>query len=271
MLWAADGEARESGALSTCQSCSRPVRAKCGQLVVWHWAHVAGADCDRWSEPETEWHKEWKSAAPEDRREVTIGDHRADILTASGHVVEVQHSGISLKTIAERDEFYEARTGKALFWIVDASSSEKPTFYPGHCIRRPGEPMRSAPWRTGPSCRVVASERVWSCLDCGLMTERPSCLRCSACGFVVECSPCLCATRRSRFTGTFDLSFKPSFFLVADEGRLLLDYGDEVLVVHGLFSGSEARTRWRGWGSLVPRALVLERIAEDRDEAKEAA
>jgi competence protein CoiA len=90
------GKAEASPGLEgTCPSCGHRCRPKCGQLVTWHWAHHARADCDPWAEPLTEWHLGWQRAVPPERREVVMRPHRADIVTASGGVVEVQHSGIS--------------------------------------------------------------------------------------------------------------------------------------------------------------------------------
>ncbi len=43
-------------AKGTCPTCGEPVLAKCGWIKTWHWAHVAGGDCDPWSEPIGPWH-----------------------------------------------------------------------------------------------------------------------------------------------------------------------------------------------------------------------
>jgi hypothetical protein len=83
-------------------------------------------DCDPWSEPETEWHLNWKSKFSESDREVTLKDnvtgefHRADVMseTAKGPiVVEFQHSSISAEEQSAREEFY-GRYGR-LFWVLD--------------------------------------------------------------------------------------------------------------------------------------------------------
>ena len=91
---------------ATCPSCDHPVVAKCGSIVTWHWAHQARADCDPWAEPDSEWHHRWQDAAPPHQREVIIGNHRADIVTGDGAVVELQHSTISPEEIAEREAHY---------------------------------------------------------------------------------------------------------------------------------------------------------------------
>jgi hypothetical protein len=107
------------GLVGTCPSCGHPCRPKCGQIIVNHWAHHARADCDPWAEPMTEWHWTWQQAVPPDRREVVMGPHRADIVTASGGVVEVQHSSISPAMIREREDFY----GERMAWIFDATDA----------------------------------------------------------------------------------------------------------------------------------------------------
>lgn len=114
----ASGRAEASpGLAGTCPSCGHPCRPKCGKVNVWHWAHHARADCDPWSEPMTEWHRGWQLAVPPERREVVMGPHRADIVTASGGVVEVQHSSVPVDVIAAREEFY----GERMAWIFDAT------------------------------------------------------------------------------------------------------------------------------------------------------
>lgn len=96
-----------------CPQCGAEVLAKCGEQKTWHWAHKS-ADCDPWSEGESAWHQGWKSYFPEDWREVTMGDHRADVLTPLG-VIELQNSPITPATIREREAFY----GR-MIWIVNA-------------------------------------------------------------------------------------------------------------------------------------------------------
>lgn len=116
-----------------CPQCDAPVRPKCGSLVVWHWAHHARADCDVWSEPESQWHRDWKLAVPMDRREVVIGPHRADMVAADGTVVELQHSTISTATIEERERFYGN-----MRWVFDvADCADRLTVvtdWPGHDV-----------------------------------------------------------------------------------------------------------------------------------------
>jgi competence CoiA-like predicted nuclease len=102
------------GKIATCPQCNGEVVAKCGSIKIHHWAHRV-KDCDLWSEPETEWHRQWKELVPEACREVTIQNHRADIRLENGTVIEIQHSPISNTEIAEREQFYGD-----MFWIFDA-------------------------------------------------------------------------------------------------------------------------------------------------------
>jgi hypothetical protein len=81
----------------------------------------------RWPGPMTEWHLGWQRAVPPERREVVIGPHRADIVTASGGVAEIQHSPVSPAVISEREEFY----GERMAWIFDATQ-------PGITVRPSG-------------------------------------------------------------------------------------------------------------------------------------
>ncbi len=105
-----------SGQRGTCPGCREPVVGKCGEIVAWYWSHLSGADCDTWSEPMTQWHRDWQAAAPIYRREVPLGPHRADIVTADGRIYEVQHSALSWDDIERREDFYSAD----LVWLWDA-------------------------------------------------------------------------------------------------------------------------------------------------------
>ena len=107
------------GETAFCPMCDGDVISKCGSIKVWHWAHKI-LDCDHWSEPESEWHLKWKSHASQMFTEITIEHsgikHRADLLLPDETVVELQHSNISVESIAERETFY----GK-MIWLFDVS------------------------------------------------------------------------------------------------------------------------------------------------------
>lgn len=102
------------GVTAKCPCCDSEVRPKCGSIVEWHWAHKE-RDCDPWSEPESQWHRDWKDSFPSSWNEVIIGNHRADI-KAGNLVIELQNSLISPQTIQDRESFYGN-----MIWIVNAS------------------------------------------------------------------------------------------------------------------------------------------------------
>jgi competence protein CoiA len=131
------------GVSAVCPLCHERVRPKCGRIVCWHFAHLAATDCDRWSDGETDWHREWKLTAPIERREVIIGCHRADVVTSDGTVVEFQHSSISPAEIAEREQFY----GPRMVWVFDVADAYRntaPAGWPPN--RRLDLRHRPAPW-----------------------------------------------------------------------------------------------------------------------------
>jgi hypothetical protein len=99
--------------------------AKCGRIKTWHWAHRSVEECDRWGEPETEWHLYWKGLVPSQRAEVTIEKygkrHRADIVLPSGMVIELQHSSLSPHEILQREAFYDS-----MVWVFDITDCAAP-------------------------------------------------------------------------------------------------------------------------------------------------
>lgn len=104
-----------SGERARCPGCHESVTGKYGELVAPHWAHLSGADCDTWSEPMTEWHRNWQAAVPAYRREVPFGRHRADAVTADGRIYEFQHSALDPRELADREDFYRGD----LVWLWD--------------------------------------------------------------------------------------------------------------------------------------------------------
>lgn len=110
-----------------CPVCKQKVQARCGKIRMWHWAHEKGCKCsDPWWENETEWHRRWKEAFPEDWREVVLQDettgeiHRADVkLQNSGLVLEFQHSAIAPEELQSRVNFYQN-----MVWIADVRPSQ---------------------------------------------------------------------------------------------------------------------------------------------------
>ena len=106
----------------TCPDCGGKVIAKCGEHRVWHWSHIGQRDCDSWSEPETPWHRGWKGLFPKDAQEIicrseTGENHRADVKTLSGLIIEFQRSPIAPDEQRKREAFY----GDRLIWVLDGT------------------------------------------------------------------------------------------------------------------------------------------------------
>ena len=106
------------GGKGECPSCESELVAKCGEIVIHHWAHIKKCD-DHWWENETEWHRNWKNEFPDEWQEIIHYDeggerHIADVKTSEDWVIEFQHSAISKEERNSRDSFYNK-----LIWIVD--------------------------------------------------------------------------------------------------------------------------------------------------------
>lgn len=127
MIWAIKNNERIKSLPKTkanCPLCFKEVISKCGVIKIWHWSHKSNFECDSFGESETEWHYNWKNHFPKECQEVTIKNHRADIKTKQGIVIELQNSPISLKDIAKREEFY----GDNLIWILNGQTIAKNVF-----------------------------------------------------------------------------------------------------------------------------------------------
>ena len=144
-----------------CPGCESPMIARCGEVRVWHWAHLGHRHCDRWWEPETEWHRNWKDRFPVDWQEIVHhaedGErHIADVKTNHGWVIEFQHSYIKPEERRSREAFYQK-----LVWVVDGLRRKTD----GAQFRRAWEEGRpvvaNSPWRRTLSseCRLL---REWS-------------------------------------------------------------------------------------------------------------
>jgi hypothetical protein len=108
-----------------CPACSGEVIAKCGQHIVWHWAHSSKLHCDPWWESETDWHREWKNRFPTEWQEVPMVDarteelHIADVKTAENLVIEFQRSSIHPDEVRAREDFYVQ-----MIWVVDGRKND---------------------------------------------------------------------------------------------------------------------------------------------------
>lgn len=109
------------GLTGSCPACAGAMIAKCGDQRVHHWAHRGKKPCDSWWEPETPWHRGWKSKFPQPWQEFIQFDaagekHIADVRTPHGLTIEFQRSHLEHDERAARERFY----GNML-WVVDGS------------------------------------------------------------------------------------------------------------------------------------------------------
>lgn len=123
----ANGQRQEArpGLSGECQGCASPMVAKCGEVRIWHWAHLGMRVCDSWWENETEWHRSWKGQFPSPWQEFvhqaeSAEKHIADVRTDHGWVIEFQHSHVKPEERRSRDAFYQK-----LVWVVDATRRKR--------------------------------------------------------------------------------------------------------------------------------------------------
>lgn len=131
-----EGQRREArlGLSGSCPSCGAAMIAKCGDHRVWHWAHRGVRICDQWWEPETDWHRAWKNEFPAEWQEIvhfaSDGEkHVADVKTASGTVIEFQHSFLKPKERVARETFY-----RKMVWVVDGRRRKRDAEQLLNCI-----------------------------------------------------------------------------------------------------------------------------------------
>lgn len=122
-----------------CPGCHNPVQAKCGEVLTWHWAHLTDGNCAWDPEPETPWHRGWKAEAPDDRQEIPLNGCRADIVSPSGLVIELQHSHLAGEHIRKREAAYQH-----MVWLFDAQDA----FTAGRLRldRHPDRPINDLYW-----------------------------------------------------------------------------------------------------------------------------
>lgn len=107
-----------------CPGCGGEVYAKRGDMAVYHWAHMPGAQCS-YEAGETDWHREWKMAfVGVGQIEHVKGNHRADVWTPirgssnPGRAFEFQSKPLDLGSMADR-----AHHWGNVVWILDARNS----------------------------------------------------------------------------------------------------------------------------------------------------
>lgn len=97
-----------------CPSCKTSVLSKCGSEKIWHFSHKSTEECDSWSESDP-WHLNWQALFPKEQVEIVTGNHRADVISTGGVVIEFQHSYLSSDEAKEREDFYQN-----MIWLFDA-------------------------------------------------------------------------------------------------------------------------------------------------------
>lgn len=137
-----------------CPICGADLILKNGSVVVPHFAHKSGMDCDTFTSDMSEWHKNWQEVFPLQNREhveelqITVGEyknnayihsferpamkrlvqgykdtdiitlkHRADV-RACGYIIEFQNSPISREEFNERNWFY-TKIGCKVVWVFN--------------------------------------------------------------------------------------------------------------------------------------------------------
>lgn len=105
--------------ICSCVCCQTTLRAKRGQKVMHHFAHVNKSNCEAWTDGQmTQWHRDWQLTVPEHFREIRIQKnnqlHIADIQLADGLVIEIQNSPLTHEEAIKRETFYNN-----MVWIVN--------------------------------------------------------------------------------------------------------------------------------------------------------
>lgn len=116
----------QKGLIALCQCCNELLIPKCGKIKIHHWAHKAN-HCDKWWEPESEWHRNWKNQFPENWREKVKFDskndnekHICDIYNPQlDLVIEFQNSTISVSELESREKFYNK-----MIWVVNTDKTQ---------------------------------------------------------------------------------------------------------------------------------------------------
>jgi competence CoiA-like predicted nuclease len=120
-----------------CEICSNILIPKKGNIKIHHYAHKSSdiINCDDWapkfkSDIDHHWHLQWQYFFKNNdfgdiecviKKEIDnkIICHRADIITKTNYIIEIQHSTISDHDVVKREEFY----GDKLIWIVDGRNT----------------------------------------------------------------------------------------------------------------------------------------------------
>lgn len=104
-----------------CQECDEGVKAKCGLIKIWHWAHAPGTKCERARYGMTEWHLGWLRSFPKEKIEIALTvdgkKHIADVIQGKT-VLEFQRKMMPPDKMLEREHFWK-KAGYQFHWIFD--------------------------------------------------------------------------------------------------------------------------------------------------------
>lgn len=110
----------ESGMIGECPHCGKPVRARCGEINIEHWAHI-NCECPYITERDTKWHVAWKNKIEKKgyETEKRFGNFISDAFDSKTNtVIEFQHSQITPQEIRNRCDYYKS-INKNIKWIFD--------------------------------------------------------------------------------------------------------------------------------------------------------
>ncbi len=116
----------ESGMIGECPHCGNPVRARCGEINVEHWAHIDN-ECPYITEKDTKWHIAWKSKFEKKgyETEKRFGNFIADAFNSKTNtILEFQHSSMTPQEIRNRCNYYK-NINKNIKWIFDFTEKYK--------------------------------------------------------------------------------------------------------------------------------------------------
>ena len=148
--------------------------AKCGPIVIHHWAHYGADPCHAYA-PETEWHRRWKARMHDAGARIEVicrangRCHIADVVSPAGRILELAGTYHTADAIRDRERFY----GPKLFWLYNTAPFwDRIEFWDRHgerCFRfkQPPKTMllhrrRSVHWDYGEIDRI---DRFWTWRD----------------------------------------------------------------------------------------------------------
>ncbi len=122
MIWALRNDIKVSATLDSigyCPYCKKKVFPRCGEVMVWHWAHYKGQSCLFSSESDSEWSAHYKNTFGKENAEIIIEKYNksdiADILTKQKVVIKLVNHLISKDKILKKESFF----GNRFIWLLN--------------------------------------------------------------------------------------------------------------------------------------------------------